>query len=189
MIISKSKARSKLRLKLGKTYYTYRRYVKWYLGKDDFALTKNNNSFSYKVIAHKTPLYRKLKNVDMWLQHNKVKNLQIAVQCVNNIILKPKQTFSFWRLVGKPSMKKGYVKGMVIDNGKVSIGIGGGLCQLTNLIYWLTLHTPLIITERYRHAFDVFPDETGNSLLEVVQHVYIITVIYRYIMIPKCHSS
>ncbi|SFR17260.1 VanW family protein, partial [Desulfoscipio geothermicus] len=34
----------------------------------------------------------------------------------------------------------------------------GGLCQLSNLIYWMTLHTPLTVTERWRHSYDVFPD-------------------------------
>jgi vancomycin resistance protein VanW len=47
---------------------------------------------------------------------------------------------------------------MLLANGKIIEGIGGGLCQLSNLIYWLFLHTPLTITERHRHAFDVFPD-------------------------------
>ncbi|NLW08297.1 MAG: hypothetical protein GX036_00385 [Firmicutes bacterium] len=32
---------------------------------------------------------------------------------------------------------------MVLDHGQIKPGIGGGSCQLTNLIYWLTLHTPL----------------------------------------------
>lgn len=25
-------------------------------------------------------------------------------------------------------------------------------------IYWITLHTPLIVTKRHRHSYDVFPD-------------------------------
>ena len=29
---------------------------------------------------------------------------------------------------------------------------------MSNLIYWMTLHTPLTVTERYRHSYDVFPD-------------------------------
>ena len=36
--------------------------------------------------------------------------------------------------------------------------VGGGLCQLSNLIFWMTLHTPLTVVERYRHSHDVFPD-------------------------------
>lgn len=47
---------------------------------------------------------------------------------------------------------------MVLFYGQFKTGIGGGLCQLSNLIYWITLHTPLIVKERHRHSFDVFPD-------------------------------
>ena len=32
------------------------------------------------------------------------------------------------------------------------------MCQLTNLLYWMTLHTPLTVVERWRHSYDVFPD-------------------------------
>ena len=58
----------------------------------------------------------------------------------------------------KTDEKQGYVDGMVLFYGTFKKGIGGGLCQLSNLIYWATLHTPLTVTERYRHSFDVFPD-------------------------------
>lgn len=47
---------------------------------------------------------------------------------------------------------------MVLFCGNFYAGIGGGLCQLSNLIYWITLHTPLTVTERHRHSYDVFPD-------------------------------
>jgi vancomycin resistance protein VanW len=47
---------------------------------------------------------------------------------------------------------------MVLRNGTVQHGMGGGLCQMTNLVYWMTIHTGLTVTERWRHGFDVFPD-------------------------------
>lgn len=47
---------------------------------------------------------------------------------------------------------------MVLSHGTVTTGVGGGLCQMTNLLYWMTLHTPLTIVERWRHSYDVFPD-------------------------------
>jgi vancomycin resistance protein VanW len=52
---------------------------------------------------------------------------------------------------------------MVLYSGNVQSGIGGGLCQLSNLIFWMTLHTPLTIVERYRHSFDVFPDSNRTQ--------------------------
>jgi hypothetical protein len=62
------------------------------------------------------------------------------------------------RLIGNTTKIKGYVDGMILFYGKVTTGTGGGLCQLSNLIYWMTLHSPLNVTERYRHSYDVFPD-------------------------------
>ena len=53
----------------------------------------------------------------------------------------------------------------VLHYGKVKTGIGGGICQLSNLIYWLTIHTPLTVTQRYRHSYDVFPDSNRTQLL------------------------
>ncbi len=103
-------------------------------------------------------MLRELKNVDMWLQHNKMASLQVAALCLDGLLLRPGETFSFWRLVGKPSARRGFKVGMVLRNGTVQQGIGGGLCQMTNLFYWMTIHTDLTITERWRHGFDVFPD-------------------------------
>jgi vancomycin resistance protein VanW len=94
----------------------------------------------------------------MYLQYNKVTNLKIAVSKMNGIIMNPGETFSYWKLIGKPTKRKGYLKGMVLKNGSFKAGTGGGLCQLSNLIYWMTLHTPLTVTERHRHGYDVFPD-------------------------------
>ncbi len=50
------------------------------------------------------------------------------------------------------------MEGLVLDQGQVTTGIGGGLCQLGNLLFWIMAHSPLNITERHRHSFDVFPD-------------------------------
>jgi vancomycin resistance protein VanW len=48
---------------------------------------------------------------------------------------------------------------MELSFGQAKAGIGGGLCQISNLIHWLVLHSPLTVTERHHHSFDPFPDE------------------------------
>jgi vancomycin resistance protein VanW len=82
---------------------------------------------------------------------------------LNGLIINPNKTFSFWNVVGAPTKKKGYVDGMLLSGGKVIEGLGGGLCQLSNLLYWLFLHTPVQITERKHHSIDVFPD-SGRTI-------------------------
>lgn len=94
----------------------------------------------------------------MYLQHNKVENLKLATDRMNGVIIKPGQSFSLWSLVGEPTKRKGYKVGLALHNGKIGTDIGGGLCQLGNLIYWMALHSPLEVKERWRHGYDVFPD-------------------------------
>lgn len=156
--MQKPHRRSKLRIRLGGVFFTLKRYTKWYFSKEKFATHLSKNLLPFSYFSHKTPLLRNLKNVDMWMQHNKIKNISLALTKLNTVIIRPGETFSYWKLIGKPTRKKGYVEGMILQNGKYLAGVGGGLCQLSNLIYWMTLHTPLTVTERWRHGYDVFPD-------------------------------
>lgn len=133
------------------------RYVRWLLSRK-FATKRIASWLPYRVMAHKSLLLRKLGTADMRLQRNKVKNLDIAARCIDGIVIRPGETFSLWRLVGRPTARRGYLPGMLLSNGQVIEGVGGGLCQLANLLYWMALHSPLTVTERYRHSFDVFPD-------------------------------
>lgn len=155
--------RSKLRAACGMLYYKTKRKLLWLRMRKKFATERSQEPLPELQFTHKTPLLRKLKDVDMYLQYNKITNLKLAAAKIDGVVVKPGQTFSFWYLVGKTSAKKGYKEGLVLSNGRVGKGIGGGLCQMTNLIYWMTLHTPLTVTERYRHGYDVFPDSNRTQ--------------------------
>lgn len=155
----KPRFRSSLRMRLGSIYFSLRRWLQWQFSATKWATAKvEPGAFPHVIAAHRTPLYRKLKDVDMWLQENKVTNLRIATGRVGRICLEPGQTFSYWRLLGSPSARHGYLPGLALHNGKLQVEVAGGLCQLSNLIYWLTLHSPLTVVERWRHNYDVFPD-------------------------------
>ncbi|ANE45602.1 vancomycin resistance protein [Paenibacillus swuensis] len=154
--------RSIWRIRLGKIYFTFRRWLHWYFGGKSYVRAPEKlaarQPLPHTVYEHRTPTLRKLKDVDMWLQHNKVINLKLALQQLNGVNIQPGETFSYWKMIGRPSRAKGYVDGMVLFYGSFKPGVGGGLCQLSNMIYWMTLHTPLTVTERHRHSYDVFPD-------------------------------
>jgi len=157
--LAKPRQRSTLRLAVGKTYFSLKRYCYWLFSGTKFARNKGSDGdVPFTVFSHQTPLLRKLPKVEMWLQHNKVDNLKTAVKKIDGVVVRPGETFSYWRLIGKPTARKGYKPGMVLVSGKYTSGTGGGLCQLSNLIYWMTLHTPLTVVERWRHSYDVFPD-------------------------------
>ena len=150
--------RSWLRLRLGKAYYAARRYALWRSPGYRWAKERRQDSLPYLQASHKTPLLRQLRGEDMELQRNKVVNLRLAVEKLDGVLLRPGETLSYWRLIGKPSARRGYLPGMVLFLGCIGSDVGGGLCQLSNLIFWMTLHTDLTVVERYRHSHDVFPD-------------------------------
>lgn len=156
--------RSKLRLFLGRRYYMLIRYAEWYFNGKNYSKHISYSQLSYLIFTHKTPLIRKLQGVDLNLQYNKINNLKIAAGKINGITIKPGEVFSYWSLVGKPTRWKGYKDGLVLNpDGTFGVGVGGGLCQLSNLIYWMALHTPLTVIERYRHSHDIFPDSNRTQ--------------------------
>lgn len=137
----------------------FNRYLKWWFGNQKFVKTITDTNLTYRVYKHQSVLVRKLGNSDLTLQYNKVENLKIAMRKLNGIIIRPGETFSFCKLVGCPTKKKGYLEGMMLSNGEAISGIGGGLCQIANLIRWMCLHSSLTIIEHHHHTFDPFPDE------------------------------
>lgn len=156
--VAKPKKRSRIRQILGKEYYILKRKYFWHFGKENYSTNKGINKFENLIFQHKSMILRPLKDVDMYLQENKRKNLELAIKHIDKILIKPNETFSLWRLVGRPTKRKGYLEGLVLNNGEIDKDIGGGLCQLGNLLFWIFIHSPLTIKERYRHGYDVFPD-------------------------------
>ncbi|SKB13265.1 VanW-like protein (modular protein) [Planktothrix sp. PCC 11201] len=91
---------------------------------------------------------------------NKRHNLATAIAQIENILIPPGEIFSFWYLVGEPSIKNGYREGRAIVNNQLKSDVGGGLCQLSGLIYYLILKAGLIPLERYPHSQDIYTEET-----------------------------
>lgn len=124
---------------------------------------RKNDFFDCIVARHQSVLRRRLGDSNPKLQEQKIVNLKQAIQRLNGVVIEPNHIFSLWKIIGKPKYENGYVNGMLLSNGKVIEGIGGGLCQLSNFLYWIFLHAPLETIERYHHSMDVFPD-SGRTL-------------------------
>ena len=108
------------------------------------------------VKGHSSILIRKLHAVDLQLQQNKVENLRLACAQINGLLIRPGEVFSFWA------------------------GIGGGLCQLGNMIHLLILHSPLTVTELHHHSDALFPDERRRVPFGTGTSVFYNNVDYRF---------
>lgn len=147
---------------------------------EKFAREINTLPLPAIVKSHTSSILRRLEGVDMELQRNKAVNLRLACAKINGIIIRPGETFSFWRLVGEPGEKQGYREGLVINAGKLGRGTGGGLCQLANLIHWLVLNSPLTVTELVHHSDALFPDSGRRVPFGTGTSVFYKNVDYRF---------
>ena len=140
-----------------------RRRTQWardgWSGRVTWASHRATDDLTVCVKQHGSLLLRELDPDQMQLQHNKVTNLRLAAARLDGIVIAPGETFSFNRVVGSCTRRKGYVDGMKLSNGSAEAGVGGGICQLANLVHWMVLHSPLTVVERSEHSFDPFPDK------------------------------
>lgn len=135
------------------------RYKLWYFGNKRYVSKYSSEQLNFRIKKHQSVLLKKLGDSDMKLQVNKVTNIKIAIKNIDGIIIQPGETFSFCKLVGLPTKSKGYLHGMELSFGEARAGIGGGICQISNLIHWLVIHSSLDVEERHHHSFDPFPDD------------------------------
>lgn len=164
---------SPLTYKLSRLKEIQKRNLKNLLSKKKFAKDFSKEILPVLIYKHNSLIRRQLNNVDTELQDNKAINLSIAAPKVSHILIKPGETFSFWKLVGSITKSKGYLDGLTIKSGNVDRDIGGGMCQFTNLIHWMVLHSSLDIVEHHHHhGIDMFPDfgrkvpfGTGTSIM------------------------
>lgn len=148
-----------------------KRHIKNFIDKKNLAKTKSTEILPNIVKSHTSIMLRHLYGVDMKLQENKVTNINLACKKINGIIIHPGETFSYWYTIGKADAKHGYKEGLVIGRSGFASGIGGGLCQLGNMIHYLVLNSPLTVVELHHHSDALFPDDrrkvpfgTGTSV-------------------------
>lgn len=115
---------------------------------------KNSNSNGFK---HSVVITQPIKAAHLY--ENKIANIKLAGKKINEVVIEPGEVFSFWKVIGNPSQKNGYKKGRNIQSGVMSEDYGGGLCQLSGILYHLSLISGLEVIERYNHSIDFYTEE------------------------------
>lgn len=159
----------------------FKRNLKNALSSEKLASEFSKESLPNIIKGHSSIIVRKLHGVDIKLQENKVTNISLACKEINGIIVKPGETFSFWKTLGPATEKEGYKEGLTIGTGGVlKPGYGGGLCQMANMIHFLVLNSPLTVTELHHHSDALFPDERRRVPFGTGTSVFYNNVDYRF---------
>lgn len=129
-------------------------YAKMRLDGNHYAEERSEQELPYLLFQTSWPLYSPKIRYDRIYQENKAFNLELAEKVVDQMVIRPGETFSFWRAVRFANREIPYRDGPAVSDGRLQALPGGGLCLLSTLLFWLFLHTQLTITERHGHGID-----------------------------------
>lgn len=85
----------------------------------------------------------------------RVHNLRVAAECLDNVVIYPGQQISFNTWVGPRVTESGYKEATVILDGKLVPGVGGGVCQVSSTLYNAALLANLKIVQRRNHTLPI----------------------------------
>ena len=123
------------------------------IGRRPSAYGKGRDLIDAPVIAEKrAPLWREVSAEEFPLTAGKVENLRISAGAFHGLEIPPGGVMSFWRQLGRTTLRKGYRSGRELREGCIVPAIGGGLCQLSGLLYQAALAAGLEIVERHGHS-------------------------------------
>jgi len=80
-------------------------------------------------------------------------NLVAAANTINGTFIPPGGTFSLNGILGERTADKGYQEGYVIENGRLVKGTGGGISQVSTVVYNLAWFAGAELTEHTAHTF------------------------------------
>jgi glycosyltransferase involved in cell wall biosynthesis len=115
---------------------------------------KSNKLYNAPVIAtSESELWNKYDNERNWiLTAGKIENLRIVSRKLHSVEIPANAIFSFWKHVGYPGSRQGFVEGREVREGCLIATRGGGLCQISNALYDSALKAGFEILERHKHT-------------------------------------
>jgi len=84
---------------------------------------------------------------------NRIHNVALMAEILDNRLVMPGETFSFNDAVGPRTPERGFLEGMAIVDGLLIPSIGGGVCQVATTLYDAAFAMGLEIVERHNHDF------------------------------------
>ena len=135
-----------------------KRNIRNILNGEHFSKKRSPQSMPAVIASYSGEMIKKGPGIDLQLQLNKAKNIEPACSKIDGVVIEPGESFSFWHYVGKTSHGNGLSEGILIVNGKLISGTGGGLCNLANTLNLSVMHSPLTITEIHHHSDALAPD-------------------------------
>lgn len=79
-------------------------------------------------------------------------NLKVGAEIINGTRVEPGEKCSWLEIVGNPTLERGFKEAGELSEGKKTVGIGGGICQVSSTIYSSLRKTDQNTDSEYLHA-------------------------------------
>lgn len=131
-------------------------YLKMLFDGNRYATEKSQIRLPNKVFEASSFMLSENSGFDIKYQINKIHNLKLAAKSINKIVIALNDTFSFWQVARWADRHEKYKEGLNLVDGNIIVSYGGGLCQLSTMLFWLFLHTPMTVIEQHEHSVASF---------------------------------
>lgn len=86
---------------------------------------------------------------------NRIQNLRNACEKINGVVVYPNEIFSTNAHFAPFTEANGWANAGTIVNGEIEDSLGGGMCQVSSVLYDALLKAELDVTERFNHSIKV----------------------------------
>lgn len=121
-------------------------------GEIDLKVDSKNPNLTTEQARSVNTLLGEFKTTFSTNNTNRVENIKISSQRINNILLMPGEEFSYNNLTGRRTKANGYKDAPVIMNGELTDDVGGGVCQVSTTIFNTAMYSGMNITTRANHS-------------------------------------
>lgn len=94
---------------------------------------------------------------------SRVHNISLAAAKFNDVIVPPGEIFSFNRHLGPVTREEGFDESLIIQGNRTSVGLGGGVCQVSTTAFRAAFFGGFEIVERWAHGYRVSWYETNSG--------------------------
>lgn len=88
--------------------------------------------------------------------HNRIENMRRCATEIDGWLLPPRGIFSMRRAIGEPTLSRGFSAGPSLVDGALRDDIGGGICQVSTVLFNVALLAGLEILEKHNHSTDIW---------------------------------
>ena len=89
-------------------------------------------------------------------------NIALAASKFDGVIVPPGQVFSFNEHLGPVTAEEGYDESLIIFGDRTTVGIGGGVCQVSTTAFRAAFFGGFELVERWAHGYRVGWYETNS---------------------------